>query len=127
MLACDLAYFDVHTRLCVVGVNTRLMVPSLPVQRREMMVVAHLRDQGQSDRISIDFAVSTPSGQWIEASNADGLHIEMTDEYILATLRDLPFSDEGVYRFALYVDQESVAVLELPVLVSSTHGVAVCH
>src|SRR5262245_19164618 len=125
LLACDLAYFDRLTRLCVVGVTTHLFVPSLPVQRREMMLVADVRDLTPADPLPTGVAVPTPAGRWIGPSQSDGLHVEVTGEYILATLRDVPFTDEGLYRFAMYIDPETPATLELPVIVSAGTSAAV--
>ena len=55
---CDLAYFDRHDRLCIVGITQKFVFPRLPVGLHQIMLVAHLvadsvvgADAGQSNRI----------------------------------------------------------------------------
>lgn len=44
LLVSDLAFFDRHARLCMVGIASRLTLPSLPVVIRQIMVVARVAD-----------------------------------------------------------------------------------
>jgi len=116
LMACDLAYFDREARLCMVGVTKHLLLPSLPVRLRGLMLVAHLTDVHPGERLSVGVVVSTPDGDWVGPSNANGIHIEIVDDYILATLRDFPLSDEGTYRFALRLNPEQLVAVDIPVL-----------
>ena len=42
MHLCELAYFDRQSRLCMVGMTTHLVLPSLPVRMRQIMMVARV-------------------------------------------------------------------------------------
>ncbi|HUK32401.1 MAG TPA: hypothetical protein VLV86_00735 [Vicinamibacterales bacterium] len=126
MLGCELAYFERHGRLCMVGVTTELLLPSLPLSMRQMMFVARVTDRAPGEALSVGFAVATPDGQWIAPSKDDDIHIEVVSEYVLLTIRDLPFRQEGVYRFGLHIG-EQFAAIDLPVLALSTSRPAEYH
>ena len=127
MVACELAYFDRHARLCLVGVATQLALPSLPIEMRQLMLVARLVDRAASEPLDLGFAISTPQGQWLGPTNADDIHIEVASEYILITVRDLPFTEEGMYRFGLRVDSQEFMAIPMPVLVLATASPLECH
>jgi len=127
MLDCELAYFDRTARLCMVGVTTQLLLPSLPLSMRQLMIVARLADRAPGQSLDIGFAIATPDDQWIGPSKDDDLHIEIASEYILITVRDLPFKQEGMYRFGLRVDQSPFVAIDLPVLSVSTSSPMECH
>jgi hypothetical protein len=127
MLACELAYFDRHARLCMVGVATQLLLPSLPLEMRQLMLVARLVDRAPGQSLDIGFAISTPGGQWLGPSSKDDIHIEVASEYALITVRDLPFKEEGMYRFGLRVDAQEFVAVGIPVLVLSPAAPMECH
>jgi len=127
MLACELAYFDRHARLCMVGVTTQLLVPALPLSMRQLMMVARLVDRIPNQALDVGFAIATPDGQWIGPSNEDDIHIEVASEYVLITVRDVPFRQEGMYRFGLRFDQTQFVSIDIPVLVLSVSNPLECH
>lgn len=115
MHVCELAYFDRHARMCMVGITTHLVVPALPLRMRQIMMVAHVVDLEPGGRINVSVAVATPDGEWIAPTASDDIHIEVASEYVLVTLRDLPLKDEGTYRFALHVDPQQFITVDMPV------------
>jgi hypothetical protein len=127
MLACELAYFDRHARICMVGVTTQLLLPSLPLSMRQLMIVARLVDRAPAQPLDLGFAIATPDGQWIGPSSDDDIHIEVGSEYILITVRDLPFKQEGMYRFGLRVDPTPFVSIDIPVFVTATSSRLECH
>jgi hypothetical protein len=126
VLVADLAYFDQRGRLCTVGVVTKLLVPSLPVVVRQIMMVARVSAPSPGEEIGMGVAVLTPTGQWAEPDDPDGVQIEVAAEYLLVTLRDLPIVEEGTYRFAVYLDEQTMAV-EVPVCLPTSRRHAEVH
>jgi hypothetical protein len=126
VLVADLAYLDQRGRLCTVGVVTRLLVPKLPIVMRQVMVVARVSDPSPGEEINIGVAVLTPSGQWAEPDDPDGVQIEVASEYLLVTLRDLPLMEEGTYRFAVYLDEHTMTV-DVPVCLPTSRRHAEVH
>jgi hypothetical protein len=122
----DVAFFDRHARLCMVGIATRLLVPALPVIVRQMMVVARVVDPHPGEEMDVGAAVLTPTGQWAVPDDPDNVHIEVAAEYVLVTLRDLPLNEEGTYRFSVHLDQQIVAV-DVPVCVMPARRYAEVH
>jgi len=116
VLVCDLAYFDRYARMCTVGITTSLIVPAVPVHLREIMVVARVVDQRPGDEIDISVGVQTPSGLFAAPSTSDNLHIEVANEYVLVTIRDLPLQEEGRYAFQVRLGTGSPVAVEIPVL-----------
>ena len=127
MLACELAYFDRQARMCMVGVMTDLRLPSVPLQMRQMMLVARLADRAPGAAMDVGFAIATPDGRWIGPSGDDDIHIEVAFEYILITIRDLPFTTEGMYQFGLRVNPDQFVTVAMPVLVAASATAAECH
>jgi hypothetical protein len=126
VLVADLAYLDQRGRLCTVGVVTKLLVPSLPIVVRQIMVVARVSDPSPGEEIDIGVAVLTPTGQWAEPDDPNSVQIEVAAEYLLVTLRDLPLTEEGSYRFAVYLDEETMTV-EVPVCLPTSQRHAEVH
>jgi hypothetical protein len=126
VLVADLAYLDQRGRLCTVGVVTKLLVPSLPIVMRQIMVVARVSDPLPGEEIGIGVAVLTPTGQWAEPDDPNSVQIEVAAEYLLVTLRDLPLMEEGTYRFAVYLDEQTMAV-EVPVCLPMSRRHAEVH
>ena len=65
-------------------------------------------------RVSV--AVVTPSGLMMAPTSSECVAVETVQEYVLVTLRELRFREEGVYRFALALDGRVPDFIDLPVL-----------
>jgi hypothetical protein len=126
VLVSDLAFFDRHARLCVVGIATHLVVPTLPIGIAQIMVVARVVDPLPEEDMDVGVAVLTPTGTWAVPDHPDSVQIEVAAEYVIVTIRDLPLTEEGTYRFAVYLDQQTVAV-DVPVCVLPTRHYAEVH
>ena len=48
--------------------------------------------------------------------------IEVKGEYIIATLRDIPLVEEGIYRFQIQLRGQPIQSVALPVLATSRAG-----
>jgi hypothetical protein len=127
LLLSDLAFFDRHARLCVIGIASRLAVPSLPVSVRQIMVVARVVETLPEEAIDVGVAVLTPSGEWAISGDPDSVQIELAGEYVLVTLRDLRLTEEGTYQFAVVLDQQKPVAVELPVCVTPSRRYAEVH
>lgn len=117
---CELAFLDGTGRLCLVGITTRLPVPSLPLAVYQLMMAAQVVDVGMGEEIDVEVWLTTPSGLSTTPSHPNGLNITVAGDYLLVTLRDIPLTEEGVYRFSLSVDQGTPVTFNVPVLLIST-------
>jgi len=117
MHVCELAYFDRQSRLCMVGMTTHLVLPSLPVRMRQIMMVARVADAMPGERLNVGFGLATPSGMWISPNSDDDVHVEVTGEHILVTLRDVPFKEEGAHRFGIQLGPQQLSTVDVPVVV----------
>jgi hypothetical protein len=113
MQVCELAYFDRHARLCLVGITTHLALPSLPIRIRQLMIVGRVADLTFGEPLDVSFAMMTPSGQWLSPAD-DDTHVELSSEYVVVTLHDIPFQEEGPYRFAIQLGSQQLASIVLP-------------
>jgi hypothetical protein len=127
VLVTDLAFFDRHARLCLIGIAQRLAIPSLPVIVRQVMVAAHVVDTVPGEAIDVGVAVSTPSGEWAIEGESDSVHIELAGEYVLVTLRDLQLTEEGTYRFVVAVDQQEPVAVGVSVSITPSRRYAEVH
>ena len=116
MQVCELAYFDRQARLCLVGITTHLVLPSLPIRMRQLMIVGRVEDLPPGESLDVSFAMMTPAGQWLSPAD-DDTHVELSSEYVVVTLRDVPFQEEGPYRFAIQIGPQQLASVVLPVVV----------
>jgi hypothetical protein len=116
VLACDLAFFDRQDRLCLVGITNRLPVPRLPLAIDQLMLVARLVDLRSVEEFEVSVAVLGPSGRWTTPTNGHGVAIEMSGEYVLITLREIPLVEEGVYGFHISLSGQEPAAIDIPVL-----------
>jgi hypothetical protein len=98
---CDLAFFDRQERLCLVGIVRKLPLPTLPLAIGQLMFVAHLTDIQEVEEFQVTVAVVTPRGLVTIPKSGDCVEIEIAHDYILVTLRALPITEEGMYRFQL--------------------------
>jgi hypothetical protein len=116
---CELALVDKFDRLCMIGVTTRLPAPSIPLFLRQLMIAARIADVQPDQPLGVGVSMITPSGRWLTPDQDDGFDVRVDAEYILLTLRDVPLSEEGLYRFEVSVNNgEPVALEVLVVLVS---------
>lgn len=115
---CELAFLDDCDRLCLVGVTTRLPVPSLPLAVHQLMIAARLVDVTPGETIAVDLSITTPRGRPTPCPPGD-LEISVDGEYILIRLSSLPLTDEGVHRFVLSVGTASQMAFEVPVVLVS--------
>ena len=115
-LLCDLAFFDRQDRLCVIGMFREIPAPSLPLTMGQVMLVAKLADIRPIEELAISVRVLSPSGRRTTPGHSDGVVIEMTREYVLATLRDVPILEEGVYRFQVELNGQTVVSVDIPVM-----------
>ena len=117
---CELAFLDRCDRLCVVGVTNRFPVPSLPLAVHQVMIAARVVEAKPGEEFDVNLAVQAPNGLWTAPNGPSGYAVAIAGEYVLITLRDLPLSDEGIYRFELSLDSGHPATLEIPVFLVST-------
>ena len=115
MMLCESAFFDETGRLCMIGIARHFPVPSMPLLLNQHTMVAHLATGRLSDGASLSFKVRTPSECWITPTESEAVTVKATEEYILITVRSLPFREEGLYRFDVSVDGDSLASVEIPV------------
>jgi hypothetical protein len=59
------------------------------------MLVARVVDSLASEQMDVGVAVLSPSGRWPLADDPGHGHVEVTDEYVLVTLRDAALTEEG--------------------------------
>jgi hypothetical protein len=53
--------------------------------------------------------------------------VEVAHRYVLVTLRDVPLTEEGIYRFQLALKGQSVANVDIPVLTPARTAASVTH
>lgn len=124
---CELAYFDRHERLCVVGVVDRFVVPRLPLALHQVTMVARLVNVGFSDDFAMSVGVAPPALAEAQTPNELDVILELSGDYVLATLRDVPLSHEGIYGFRIAVGGQPPVTLEVPVLTASRSTSAELH
>jgi hypothetical protein len=54
---------------------------------------------------------------WISPNSDDDVHVEVTGEHILVTLRDVPFNEEGAHRFGIQLGPQQLSTVDVPVVV----------
>src|SRR5262245_24689682 len=124
-VVCEHAFFDRQERLCLVGITRQLAFPSLPVGLHQLVVVARLADILPVDEIAVSVGVVTPSNGVVSPSMPEGLALQVIREYIVATLRDVPLSEEGNYRFQIELRGQRPASIDVSVLAHSDAAVEV--
>ena len=90
--------------------------PSIPLAISQVMLVAKLTDIRPVEELSIAIRVLPPSGRRTSPAHSDAVVIEMAREYVLATLRDVPICEEGVYRFQIALGGRAAVSVDVPVL-----------
>ncbi len=97
---CELAFFDRHDRLNVIGMFREFYTPELPIVMRQAMLVARLADIRQADGFAVTVGIVTPDGRLVSATG-DGIAVEVVHDYVLVTLHDVPLRLPGLYRFRI--------------------------
>ena len=118
---CESAFLDRQDRLCVIGIIRNFSV-ALPITVREVTLVARLADIQPIDEVAIAVGVVFPGGTRGARMGSDDVHIEMSGEYILTTMRDIPLLEEGLYHFQIQLRGQPVRSLDVPVVALSRSG-----
>src|SRR5262245_11124413 len=124
---CELAFLDSVGRLCVIGITRRLPVPSLPLALNQLMIAAHVVDVRIGDELKVEAWVTTPRGQASAPNHPDDLSVTVAADYLLLALRDIPLTEEGIYRISMAIDGGAPLTLDVPVVVVSATMNAVVH
>ena len=124
---CDVAFMDRLDRLCIIGVTRTLPVPSLPIALHQVTLVAHLTDIQPVEDIGIAVSVVAPHGGSVRPRASDSVVIEAVGEYVLATLRDVPLSEEGLYRFEIALTGQPPTSVPVSVLTANRRIAAPYH
>jgi Family of unknown function (DUF6941) len=124
---CQLAFLDDCGRLCLIGVITRLPIPSLPLAVAQMMIAARIVDIRPGETIGVNLTMTTPSGR----PPADGSHedpeIDFAGEYVLIKIHGFPLTEEGVYHVGLSIGGGQPVTFELPVFLTQETQQARIH
>lgn len=123
---CELAFLDRQERLCIIGILRALPAPTLPISLNQVMLVAKLTDIQPVEQLSVSVRVVTPSGRRVAPTQSEGVIIEMAREYVLATLRDVPMFEAGMYRFQIAIGGQAVSV-DVPVAPAERPSMAELH
>ena len=124
---CDQAFMDRHERLCVIGVTRQFPVPRLPIALHQVMLVAHVTDIQPIDEIGVVVSIVSPRGVSARPTTPESMFIEVAGEYVLATLRDVPLGEEGLYRFEVALVGQPPTPVPVSVLAASRLTEAQCH
>jgi hypothetical protein len=115
---CEMAFLDNGGRLCVIGLTTRLPVPTLPVAMYRLMLAVHVADAGPVDSIGVRMFIINPREHLVTPDEAGLFQVDFAGEYILITLRELPLTAEGRYRFGVAIDDQDPVTLDVPVVLA---------
>jgi len=124
---CELAFLDNCDRLCLIGVTTRLPVPTLPVAVNQLMIAARVLDRRPDETMNFAFSLTTPSGLSTVPDPPDGIDVHIFAEYVLVTLRQIPITEEGIYRFTMSLGHHEPFEIDVPVLRVSQPAYAEIH
>jgi hypothetical protein len=112
-LLCDIAFFDAHNRLSVIGVVDRLPVSELPVAIGRMMLVARLTDIETVEEVGLSVGIVAPNGSLIPSGECA---VKMVRDYILVTIHDWSIREEGVYRIRIGLSSQPPVFVKVAVL-----------
>lgn len=118
LVLCESAFLDETERLCLVGIADNFPVPRLPLALSEHVLVARLRRSLPRRPFDIGFGIRTPSGCFIAPHGSGSAELRMIGDYVLMTLRSLPFREAGTYRFEFSVNDDVHAALDIPVWIA---------
>lgn len=114
-------------RLCMIGVTTRLPVPTLPLAVHQLMIATHVVDVRPGESIDLAVSIKIPNGLSTAPEPPDGIHVTIFAEYVLITLRQIPLTEEGLYRFTISLEDQEPVVIVVPVLLVSQPAYAEVH
>lgn len=121
-VVCDHAYFDRTQQLCLVSILRELPAPQLPMVLPHLMFVGKLTDVRVVEHFEVAVGVTTPDGAVLcAAADSDSIGIELVREYVVVTLRGLPFTQEGVYSFRMQIGERAPVVIDVPVRAGEPH------
>jgi hypothetical protein len=126
-MMCDHAFLDREQRLCMIGISSQFSSARLPIAVNQVMLVARLADIRPVDEIAVSVTILTPAGSRATPLSSEGIVIEIAGEYVLVTLRGLPLTQEGVYRFQVALSGGSAVSLDIPVLTASPAPLGATH
>jgi hypothetical protein len=113
---CELAFLDDRGRLCLIGVTTHLPVPSLPIAVRQLMIAARVVNVRHGDELDVVVSILTPRGLLAQPETHGALDVAVAGgEFLLITLRDVPLTDEGIYRVLVSIGDGEPTTFALPV------------
>jgi hypothetical protein len=115
---CETAFPDELGRLSIVRIVRTLAAPALPFELHQQTLVAHLKDIEPTEGIEMVVLVVAPNESLVTPQSTDCAVIEMSGEYVLVTLRDLPIRHEGVYRFGIALRDQPAVFVDVPVVVA---------
>jgi hypothetical protein len=115
-LLCDHAFFDQYGRLCVAGVTHLMTLPRLPMATRELVLVGRLRAE-QGERLQASVQITQPGGASGVPSEEGAVQIEAIAGHLIATIRNLPLPQEGVYTFKILLNGRLAVSVPLDVRV----------
>ena len=103
-------------RLCLIGVTTHLPVPSLPIAVRQLMIAARVVNVRHGDELDVVVSILTPRGLLAQPETHGALDVAVAGgEFLLITVRDVPLTDEGIYRVVVSVGDNEPTTFALPV------------
>src|SRR5262245_54053197 len=123
---CELAFLDSNHRLCLIGITTRLPVPSLPITVHQLMIAAHIVGVQHGDELDVEVAMLTPRGSSSSPEKAS-LDVSVAGEYLLIAVRDIPLTDAGLHRVLLSIGGGETVALDVTVVVTARPTYAEVH
>jgi hypothetical protein len=91
------------------------------------VLVARIVDVQPVDEVEVAVGIIPPGGLSTPRTGCSSLVIEMAGQYVLVTLRGLPLTEEGVYRFQILLNNRSVASIDIRVQIVDRPSLAVAH
>src|SRR5262245_197691 len=95
-LMCETAFPDQFERLSIVGIVRSVSAPELPFGLHQKMLVARLTGIEAREDLEIIVLIIAPNEMLISPQSPDSAVIEMSREYVLVTLRDVPIRQQGI-------------------------------
>lgn len=112
---CERAFFDRQHQLCLIGIVGSLAAPSLPMTLQHTTLVARLTDINAVEDVALSVGMVTPTGQHRARTGSESVNIVMVREYAIATLQNIPLSEEGVHHFQIQLRGQPAISLGIPV------------
>jgi hypothetical protein len=100
----------------MIGVTTRLPVPSLPIALRQLMIAARVVDADPGETLTVGVSMTKPSQLSTAPDQSEGFDVVIAGGYVLITLWNIPFTEAGVYRVSVFLGNQDPVVLEVRIL-----------